>query len=344
MNIYDQHKEYWLTLIIDRLTGSTSDESDLQLQQWIEASEENKLYFESLQKLWESLDLSNEAEQYDSNKAFELFKDRARTDTLETARKKKAEKHLPLRKWLSYAAVFIPFLLLCYCTSRYFILQFEDWKAPRLSEVVVPNGSKIQLTLQDGSKVWLNAGSRLQYDSNFGKKSRIIKLSGEAYLEVARNEASPFIVDAGAVKVKVLGTRFNINAYSDNNEIKVALLQGSIEMKTSGGTTLQLAPQDVARFNISSGQTQLCHSSDCSQNPIDWVDSRLVFDGEDFEQIAHTLERNFNVKINIHRDTIKKRRFIGDFVNNETIEQIFNVMSSDGKFRYAIKGNMIDIY
>lgn len=344
MDTHNRQKEYGLNLIIDRLTGSLSDEADLALREWICASDANRLYAEKIEQLWGSLDLVGEAVQYDSERAFSLFKQRVGEDTDRLYLLKKNTRSFSFRKWTAYAAVLVSFLVLSYFTYGYFQLKAESGQVALVSEIVVPNGSKTQLTLQDGSKVWLNAGSTIQYDSNYGKEFRLLKLTGEAYLEVVGNEQCPFIVDAGDVKVKVLGTRFNVNAYADNEEIKVALLQGAIEMKAGNSPALQLKPKDVASFNTVSKEINLYQNSHYSGNAIDWINSRLIFNGESFEQIIHTLERSFNVKINIRKESVKKRRFIGDFVNNETIEQIFNVMSADGKFRYTINGNVIDVY
>ena len=344
METSNQQKDYWLSLIIDRLTGSISEEANLRLQNWLTASGENRLYYDHIKNLWSSLDLIHEEDQYDADRAFLFFKDRVQEENKNSGKSSYKRKHFDLRPILRYAAVAIPFLLLSYFSYGYYKLQQESQKAPLLSEVVVPNGSKTCLTLQDGSTVWLNAGSRIQYDSDFGKKNRLVKLSGEAYLEVAKNKECPFIVEAGEVKVKVLGTRFNVNAYAENENIEVALLQGSVEMETTTGHSVKLSPHDIAKFNTSSKKTTLRKNCNLSENAIDWTKNRLIFNGESFEQIIHALERNFNVRINIHNAAIINRRFIGDFVNNETIEQIFNVMSSDGKFRYTIKGNVIDVY
>ena len=338
------HKDFWLNLIIDKFTGSISDEANLQLQNWLDASEENKQYFDRINQLWNSLDLVHEEKKYDADRAFQLFKDRVRSDKESIDKNTGKQKLIDPRRTLRYAAIFIPFLFLCYFSYEYFKLQYGLEENPLLSEVTVPNGSKTKLTLQDGSTIWLNAGSQIQYDSNFGKENRVLKLSGEAYLEVAKNKKCPFIVETGEIKIKVLGTRFNVNAYADNTKIEVALLQGAVEMETETGNSFKLNPNDIAIFNTSSKETIFKKNSNFSKNSIDWIKNRLIFTGENFEQIIHTLERSFNVRINIHNETIRSRCFMGDFVNNETIEQIFNVMSTDGKFKYTIKGNVIDVY
>ena len=318
MDTQNQHKEHWLNLIIDRLTGTISEDSDLCLQEWIHASDENSRYFKNMELLWHSMEVVHEGEQYDSDRAFLLFKQRIETENTINTR-----KSFTLKKVLSYAAILISFITLNCLIHQYYIHP-SDQNILRLSEIAVPNGSKTKLTLQDGTKVWLNAGSKIQYDSDFGKKNRLLKLSGEAYLEVAKDENCPFIVDAG--------------------EIKVALLRGSVEMETNNGDMLRLVPKDIAHFNTQTKETGICHNTGCSQNCIGWIDNKFIFNGESFEQITKILERTFNVKINIHRESIKKRCFIGDFVNNETIEQIFKVMSSNEKFTYTIKGNIIDVY
>jgi len=128
----------------------------------------------------------------------------------------------------------------------------------------------------------------------------------------------------------------------------------------------RLQPGNIAHYNAATGKidvttTQTVESSDSKQrsdviatkkllaansleNALAWKDNRLIFNGESFEQIIATLERAYNVKVNIRNDQIKKRRFAGDFTNNETIEQIFNIMSVNGKFQYRINGNIIDVY
>ena len=339
MDTQNQNKEYWLNLIIDRLTGTISEKSDLCLQEWMLVSEENIQYFKNMQKIWESMEVVREGEKYDSERAFLLFKQRIQTE-------KRPSKHklISFKKALSYAAILVSFIALNYLSYQYYNFLSNKQNIPQISEIAVPNGSKTQLTLQDGTKIWLNAGSKIQYDSNFGKGNRLLKLSGEAYQEVARDDNCPFIVDAGEVRVKVLGTCFNVKAYKDNNEIKVALLKGSVEMETDNGDKLKLAPKDVAHFNTQTKKAGVYHDTGLSQNSIGWIDNNIIFNGESFEQITKIIERTFNVKINVHKESIKKNCFIGDFVNNETIEQIFNVMSSNNKFTYTIKGNIIDVY
>lgn len=271
--------------------------------------------------------------QFDSQKAYDLFE----------ARMQSGLNKLPLYKTFNhyiYAAILTTFVFLSYFTYQQ--LMLPSYQESFLSEVKVPNGSKTKLVLQDGTKVWVNSGSTILCEKNYRKNIREICLSGEVYMEVAHMEDCPFIISAGDVKVKVLGTKFNISAYQENEVIKVSLLEGSVEMTTCNDAPFLLAPKDVAYYNTKTGQVSI--RNNVTDNMTSWLNNELYFEGETFEQIIRTLERNYNVKINIHKSSIKERRFGGDFANNETIEQIFEVMSLDGKFKYRIEGNVIDIY
>lgn len=337
----NQHQEYWFNLIMDHLTGSATDEARRQLTGWRSASGENERLFVEMQKMWDALSLSKRNEQFDEQRAYRMFRERVNTEPRMAKRIPMSRRQL-FRKIASYAAIVIPFVILSYFAGRYFTSASGQKGELTLLEVAVPNGSKTQMKLQDGSMVWLNAGSKLQYDSEFGRTNRKLVLSGEAYFEVTKNEETPFIVETGEVKVKVLGTHFNVTAYSENSEIKVALLEGAVEMTPDKSNTVFLKPGDLVYYYTTTRQTVISPSS--TDHALDWRENRLIFTGETFEQITRTLERNFDVKVSIHNRQIKTRQFAGDFVNNETIEQILHVMSVNGKFRYQIKGNVVDIY
>ena len=332
----EKYKTYRLDLIATYLTKGSQENSDEEFNNWLAKSEDNRIYFNEIKKLWDSMEMANANPHYDAIRAYEFFKYRI------YGRTNPVRKTGSIRKYLYVAAVFIPFLFSTYFTYSYFNRQLPVVKKLGLTEVVVPNGSKTHLKLQDGTNIWLNSGSKIEYDTDFGSQKREICLSGEAYLEVAHNEDIPLIVTAGEIKVKVLGTRFNINAYQENNTAKVALFNGSVEVAANNDLPVLLSPKEVASYNSDSHQITV--KFDDTDHYLNWLEDKLTFDGETFEQIIGTLERRFDMRVNIHREDVKSRSFVGDFVNNETVEQIFNVMSSDGKFEYRIKGNTIDVY
>jgi ferric-dicitrate binding protein FerR (iron transport regulator) len=331
-------KDYWINLLVDHLTGAATEESRTELAAWRNASEDNERLFSEMKRTWDALSLSVYDERFDAERAYRLFRERVKAETRRTD-KPAVRRRLPLRRIAAVAAVLIPFVILSHFTWRYLTVTSVD--RPLLAEVSVPNGSKTRMKLQDGSVVWLNAGSTMQYDTHFGKTHRNCVLSGEAYLEVAGNADLPFVVEAGDVTVKVLGTRFNMQAYAEDAGIKVSLLEGSVEMRAKNAPAIRLRPGEMADYQKANGQTAV--SSFVQEHALCWMHNRFVFNGETFEQIIHVLERSFDVKVIFLDDRIKKHRFAGDFTRNESIGQIFDVMSAGGKFRYRMKGDTIEI-
>ena len=339
MDIQNQDKEYGFDLIMEFLAGSSSDDLQMKLNEWRSASDENEQLFVWMLKMWHSLSLSNRNETFDEQRAYRLFRERMREHV--DAKRIPLKPYRLLRRVASYAAIVIPLVFLtAYLTYRSATAPDRD-EASFLSEITVPYGSKTQMTLRDGTKLWLNAGSQIQYDAQFGRSNRNLSLSGEVYFEVASDKKRPFIVDVEGIKIKVLGTHFNVNSYRENDGVAVALFEGEVEIMTNNGIAT-LKPGDMARYDAATGKTTVTQNA--AGNALAWRDNKLVFAGETFEQIVCALERSYNVKVNIHNEQVKSRRFAGDFTNNETIDQIFTVMSVNGKFTYRIKGDQIDLY
>jgi len=198
----------------------------------------------------------------------------------------------------------------------------------------------MHITLADGTGVWLNAGSKISYDTYFGRTNRNVKLDGEAYFEVSENKALPFVVQNMYATVRVLGTRFDVNAYPDNGQITVVLLEGLVNL-TAGHEHTLLHPHQKACYDKTTHTTQVVSAQ---ENTMRWIEGGLVFNGETFEEIIRTLERKFDVKITISNVDIRDRRFAGDFTNDETLAQILQIMSVNGKFKYQISNKNVTIY
>lgn len=276
--------------------------------------------------------VNEEVEHYDTEGAFLKFRKKIALRQNESCDKKSS--FISMRRVLSYAAVIIPLLLISWFTyNRSNILPSKEYS------VSVPLGSKTQLNLEDGTKVWLNSGSTLAYSTNFGKGKRLVHLSGEAYFEVAKKKKSPFIVKTKALSIQVFGTHFNVSAYKEDPICCVALLEGSVKVAVKKVGHIFLKPEESAIYNTQTNRLLLVKTK--SDSAIDWIKGQLVFDGDSFEQIIKTLERTYNVKIQVSDKELLNHHFRGDFSNHETIEQIFSVMASMNKFHYTIKGNVI---
>ena len=266
-----------------------------------------------------------------------------------------AEGHTVLRQWIKekpenrYYSVVAIILLICGISSLFFLWQSEG----RVSEVVeeyreyvveVPDGAKSKITFPDGSIVWLNAGSKVKYDSNFAKASRKVELTGEGYFEVSKNKELPFVVSTGKLSVKVLGTKFNLKSYEEDSELKVTLKEGAVKV---GDFLIDAAPVELKpnqRFTLRKADLSMQVDSVDASHIDNWRNGAMTFDKVPLEEIAKELKRLYNIPIRIESDKLKQIVYYSDFQENVSVEKVLEILSSGNKFRYEIKSEEIRIF
>lgn len=227
-------------------------------------------------------------------------------------------------------------------------------------------GSRVSFNLPDGSKGWLNSGSTLKYALNF-TENRMVELEGEAYFDVVPARTHPFYVRTSDIRIKVLGTKFNVKSYPDDKTIETTLLSGIVEIETlspeaGGGRKLILKPNQKATFRKNIRQHLVIHDDlpksknpkgikeigifeDIDTTPItSWKDSRLIFINEPFETLLVKLERWYDVKITLRDSALMKLSYTGKF-ENETVEQAFNAIKvATPNIDFRINKNNIEIF
>lgn len=187
----------------------------------------------------------------------------------------------------------------------------EDDKA--MNQLVIPYGNQSRLTLADNTVVWLNAGSRLVYPTTFSGKTREVLLFGEAYFEVAKNAEKPFIVKTSDIQIKVLGTHFNVSAYSEDKLIQTVLTEGSVEIRKNDASIFSgrivLKPNQMASFSKTTSETAL-YDVDASYYTL-WTKGLLSFDDVDFDKILKKVERFYNISIDFSEPALRAIRISG---------------------------------
>ena len=320
-------------LILGYLNHQLTDSELTELLSWIELSETNKSYFNELQDLWKTSSYSNDL--FDSISAYQRFQKRFLLNS-----RKKRTLFLALTRW---AAI----VMLVFSLGAFSYYIFNNWKQKSNESsyaLYVPFGAKMRMELPDKSVVWLNAGSTLRYSSNFGKENRQLFLEGEAYFEVTKNPSKPFVVTTEQASVKVLGTRFDVKAYSEDEQLNVTLLQGSIHLTTiyQPNRTLVLVPNQRAVIDKKEN-TVVIKEVKGEQSSV-WTQGQMIFDEEVFGQIIRRLEREYNVIINVTKPQLVNVHFYGNFRHAQTIEEIFDIMTANNEFHYTKKGNKITVY
>jgi ferric-dicitrate binding protein FerR (iron transport regulator) len=180
------------------------------------------------------------------------------------------------------------------------------------------------VVLPDGTDLWLNAGSKIKYGIPFIRENRQVELTGEAFLKVTKNGKAPFVVNVGAASVKVLGTRFNVKAYPEEEQIEIALSEGSVEfsgtMVDGKKAEANLIPNDFLVLDKQTGNVRLENRN--LEKYISWYQNILIFDDTPMQEVAVTLERWYGVKVIVADPEINKYRFTTTFEN----ESLFRVL------------------
>lgn len=208
-------------------------------------------------------------------------------------------------------------------------------------EITAERGQKSKVTLPDGSKVWLNSNSRITYASDYNSKKRNITLEGEAYFDVAKNPNLPFIVDAGGVKVKAIGTKFNVRAYRDEMSIRTALVEGKV-LTYSSKDKILLHPCQEAIFEKSTGRLTASEVPN-TDHLVPWLANEIYLDGMTLGTLAKMLERMYNVEIIFADPQVEKYSYTG-LIKNNSLPNVLELISGTSPVKYRINGNTIKFY
>ncbi|SEN14565.1 FecR family protein [Chitinophaga rupis] len=184
-------------------------------------------------------------------------------------------------------------------------LQYEAKEKEALiayNTLATPRGSQFRVTLSDGTKVWLNAASSLQFPVAFTGTERVVKLSGEAYFEIAGNPQQPFKVVANGMEVQVLGTRFNISAYQDESLIKTTLLQGAVKLVSAASQVLlQPGEQGVLSSPLAAFRVKTVNPEDA----VAWKNGYFAFDNAGIQEVMQQIARWYDVEVVFTDNSIK---------------------------------------
>lgn len=206
--------------------------------------------------------------------------------------------------------------------------------------VIVPQGKDLSITLADGSKVWLNSNSRMTYPTFFTGKTREVDIFGEAYLEVAHDDAHPFIVHSGNIHLKVLGTEFNINTYDEKNP-KITLVKGSVRVSTQkSGNTLDYAmlhPNEAATLSNDKLQVGYVNIND----EICWREGIELFDDESLYNVLLQMGSWYNMTVICHHEEHLNIRLHYVYNRNEDVGKAVKLLNKISKIKVNIKNNTI---
>lgn len=321
--------------IIAFIKGELDAAGKSELEQWVTASPQNRDYFSKTCQVWLATGLEAYRDSFNADDAFSEFKMNHRG-----VLKRAGARWRVFTTVAAAAAVAAILFIGSYQLGR---KSLKDEMTDIVAEA--PLGSHLKMTLPDGTAIQLNAGSTVTYSQGFGVVDRKISLSGECYFEVAPDEHLPFVVSTRDLDVKVVGTKFNFRNYPNDLEAIVSLLEGKVELAN------RLRQDDDRRF-LNPGQRVILdkHIGEMriemkdAQNAIQWTRGSLFFDEELLPDIAKELERQYNVKIDIRGDALRKLRIFGNIIPREmNIEEVMEMLSATNRIDYTIQDGNITL-
>lgn len=382
--IYEQltimEQDHIWNLIAKKLAGEASEEELQELGKQLRSNPGLHYSMQTIVDLWQS---NKHADNETAIDAYRMHIERMKSlqvdfrqpsrkdDELIHHQETKTRKRYFIAATLSFSfvACIMFFGFHFFQSDRSLVQNHANHAEKTISEVSTKNGFKTNLILPDGTKVWLNAGSSLKYDSAYGKSIREVALSGEAFFDVVKNKEKPFIIHTSKINIKVLGTEFNVRSYPTDKTTEASLIRGSIEVtfKDKPDKKIILKPNEKI---VVENERSLETAGPLHQNKNEkstntegiairnlthehktgtiietsWVENKLIFQDESFDEIACQLERWYGVSIKFESGQLKENHLTGSF-KNETVRQALDALKFTASFNYEIdKNNNVTIF
>lgn len=303
-------KEIDSNTLIKYFLGQVSEEEKETIHQWIEHDEKNRKLF------------IRERIRFDASIL-------ASDSSIEERRNKR--KHSIIRpRIIRYAGI-----AACILIILGFFHYYDTYKIRQLEEayqsVYVPAGNRTYLKLSDGTEVWLNSNTTFRYPVVFSNKIREVQLDGEAYLEVAKDASRSFVVQTKKYNIKVLGTVFDIEAYSNKADFRTTLYEGKVQLsKPNHPDVISLSPGQTAK--LVDGRLQV--STTKEKNAYRWKDGLIYIEDKSFDEIMQLFEKFYDIQIIVNNNNVKALGYSGKLRISDGIDHALRVLQNDFPFKY----------
>ena len=213
-------------------------------------------------------------------------------------------------------------------------------KELEFNQLIIPKGTFYHLVLSDGTKVWLNADSKIKYPVSFGKDKREVSLHGEGYFEVAKDSTRPFIVSTDKMDVKVLGTTFDVNTYEDEGKSFVVLVEGLVEVSAGKGESRIITPGHMAEVNMYDVQAKIRGSRCDTEHYVAWKNGNFSFRHASLTEILKRVSRYYDVTV-IREEVFEEEYYTGDVSSDVPLESLLAVIESSTSVSFKVERKIV---
>lgn len=209
------------------------------------------------------------------------------------------------------------------------------------NELYVPKGRSYSVVLSDGTKVWLNAMSSIKYPVRFAKGDRNVRITGEAYFEVVKNEKAPFIVETNDYKVRVLGTSFNISSYPDESKTITTLVSGAVSIPSEDGGESAMTPGDQYRYDRANNSSETVKVN--TDLYTSWINNFMSIEEEPLSEIFKVLKRRYDIEVVFDNTKLEQERFTGKIPLNDNLSIVLKQLSRVSQVDFSSVNNTIHV-
>jgi len=315
--------------LIRYFSGDGTESDSIVIDNWRKESPDNEKIFKEMKYGWDALPVLKEMEQFNSFKALNKINPQLKSSNN--------------TNWLIYlqriaAVLIIPILAYAgYITINNQSLKQLAIEKPIMQRVTSRQGMVSELTLADGTKVWLNSNSTLEFPVKFNSAKREVKLSGEAFFEVASDEEKPFVLNAKELNVEVLGTSFNVASYDNEPVSEVVLVTGKVKLfSQENNKQTQFGFINPGQKAVYTRKTHLLYSEEVNVDKyIAWRQGNLVFRDDSMGEVIKRLSRWFNVEISVNDPVINDYIYTASF-SNENLKQVLFLLKISAPIDYKV--------
>jgi len=314
-------------LLAKKLSGNATAKELLQLENWRKEQVDNDKFAKNAEELWQlSEKYSDRPFVTDKKAAWQSIESK-----LDTQEKGKIVQMKPWRRLLQIAAISI------FVIGAYWLWnnQANDIGTTDFVAIQTNDDENKEIELPDGTKIWLNENSSIQYAANFQKRD--VSLNGEAFFEVARMEDSPFEISSGGATTRVLGTSFNIRAYPDEAQVELTVKTGKVAFSDEKKIETKILTAGEAA-NYEKGANKVVEKPALEANALAWQTKKLAFISTPFSQVENDLERYFGVDIEVKNPDLSNCRFEGGTFKNAKLSEILELLQITMEWKISQDG------
>lgn len=283
--------------------GSTSFEEEKKIKNWLERSEAN---FDILMQRRKEYDIQ------------------ILSGSKKLSNKRRKNIEIPLTFISGVAAVIIALII-----GGIYLFNVGD-RTEQFNTILVPAGQRINLILSDNTNLWLNSNTTFRYPTEFSNENRTVYLDGEAYFEVSKDKKKPFIVKTMKGDIHVTGTTFNVEAYSQFDSFETSLFEGGIDIFNDDTKLVSLRPNEIS--SLKNGELSISNITDTDHYL--WKDGLIAFNNQNLEEILLTLEKYFDVDIQITSTNLPQHSYTGKFRQSDGVDYALRVLQKSIRFNY----------